>query len=73
MWLLKREDAARAGTLKRGAAAAVPRVATSGEVNAALAKALRAYRGRKEAEQLKAGWTRTEEGHWLPPGYGAAG
>lgn len=71
MWLVKREDQLRAGTLKRGAAAGrPPRVATSAEVQAALTKSLKAYGDRLWAERAGQGWTRTPEGHWIPPGYG---
>lgn len=70
MWLLKREDQKEAGTLRRGGP--MPRVATSAEVDQSLGKALDAYRARDDAEREKEGWTRTPEGHWIPPGYGPA-
>ncbi|HEX8364229.1 MAG TPA: hypothetical protein VF603_02980 [Allosphingosinicella sp.] len=73
-WLVKREDQLRAGTLKRGAAAGrPPRVATSAEVQAELTKSLKAYGDRLRAERAGQGWTQTEEGHWIPPGWVRAG
>ena len=69
MWILRREDQRLAGTLKRGAAA--PRqVATGAEVRESLTKALRHYGARLNAEREREGWTQTEDGHWIPPGYG---
>jgi len=49
MWLLKREDQKKAGTLRRGGA--VPRVATDAEVQEALIKALRRRGDRLRAER----------------------
>jgi hypothetical protein len=70
MWLLKREDQRRAGTLKRGAAHAQPLAASPEEIVASLEKGLKAFRARRGREKLEAGWTRSEDGHWIPPGYG---
>jgi hypothetical protein len=70
MWLLKREDQKRAGTLRRGSAASAREVASPEEIVASLEQGLRAFRARREGEKLAAGWSRTEDGHLIPPGYG---
>jgi len=70
-WLVKREDALRAGRLKRGAAAR-PRM-TFDEAIERLDKKLRHFGEREQRERLASGWTRTEEGHWIPPGWVRAG
>ena len=54
MWLLKREDQKRAGTLRRGGPP-VPRVATNAEVQDALVKALRRYGDRLRAQKSGGG------------------
>ncbi|HEX8642523.1 MAG TPA: hypothetical protein VF702_01260 [Allosphingosinicella sp.] len=72
MWLLKRADQEKAGTLKRGAAA-VRQVATSEEVRESLTVALRQYGRRLGAKREAEGWTKSEDGHWIPPGYGPTG
>jgi hypothetical protein len=54
-----------------------PRVATNAEVREALTKALKAFQARvkkrQREERLEAGWTRTEEGHMIPPGWVRSG
>jgi hypothetical protein len=52
---------------------AASRVATDEQVDAALATRLAAYGARLTAAadaRGAAGWTRTPDGHWIPPGYG---
>lgn len=50
-----------------------PRVATNAEVREALLKRLVAFgkrvKKRQREERLEAGWTRTEDGHLIPPGW----
>jgi hypothetical protein len=69
MWLLKREDQKQMGILKRGPATG-RQVATSEEVRESLTGALRHYGMRLNAEREREGWTKSEDGHWIPPGYG---
>jgi molybdenum-dependent DNA-binding transcriptional regulator ModE len=68
MWLLKREDQKQAGTLKHGAARARPW--SFEESIGLLDRKLRALGGRQERERLEQGWSRSPDGHWIPPGYG---
>ena len=68
MWLLKREDQKRSGTLKPGAVNQ-RQAASPEEIVDSLAKGLRAYRGRREAEKIEQGWVRSEEGVLIPPGW----
>jgi molybdenum-dependent DNA-binding transcriptional regulator ModE len=68
MWLLKREDQKNAGTLKRGAA--WPRPRTLEETQASILRKLSAIERHRAPERIAKGWTQTEEGHWIPPGYG---
>lgn len=67
-WILKREDQKRAGTLNEGAAWKRPR--SLAECRESIMRKFKAIDRRHSAERLKAGWTQTEEGHWIPPGYG---
>lgn len=39
------------------------------EAIVALDRALEAFGGRREPEKLAAGWTKSPEGEWVPPGY----
>ena len=55
-------------------------VANNQQVREALVKGLKAFGVRvhaedkaEEAERLAGGWSRTEDGHWVPPGYGPLG
>jgi len=68
MWLLKREDQKAAGTLKRGAAFA--RSPPIEEVTAKIVRQVEAIKRHRRSEQRAQGWTETEDGHWIPPGYG---
>ena len=46
-----------------------PRVATNAEVFEALTKRFAAFGKRVRAEQLAEGWSETEDGHMIPPGW----
>ena len=71
MWLLKREDQRQAGTLRRGAAAA--RVPAIEDVADKIVRNIEAIERHENRARLADGWTRTEDGHWIPPGYGWVG
>jgi hypothetical protein len=68
MWLLKREDARAAGTLKRGAAVGAPPPIE--EVTESILRKVEAIERHRNRERLAEGWTQTEDGDWIPPGYG---
>gem|GEM_PF-1186184 len=68
MWLLKRDDQKRAGTLNEGAAWQRPR--SLAECRESILRKFSAIERHRGAERLKAGWTQTADGHWIPPGYG---
>ena len=59
-----------AGASRRGIR---PRVATNAEVREALTTRLAAFHKRIRAGRLAEGWTRSEEGHLIPPGWVRAG
>lgn len=40
------------------------------EVRASILRKLDAIARHREPKMLAAGWTKTEGGHWVPPGYG---
>jgi hypothetical protein len=68
MWLLKREDQRRAGSLKRGAGWRRPR--TIDEARDSILTKLAAFDRKQARERTEVGWTQTGDGHWIPPGYG---
>jgi hypothetical protein len=63
----RREAAAKVGAGRR------PRIATNAEVREALTKRLAAFHERVRAGEgearLASGWTRDEQGNWIPPGW----
>jgi len=59
-----------AGASRRGIR---PRVATNAEVREALTTRLAAFRKRVRAEHLAKGWSETQDGHLIPPGWVRAG
>ena len=69
-WLVTRADRHKAGVPNRGAAQLQP--CSPDEVNDAILKKLAVLNRRIVKERLAQGWTRTPEGHWVPPGYGPA-
>jgi molybdenum-dependent DNA-binding transcriptional regulator ModE len=74
MWLLKREDARAAGTLNRGAAARGrgkgPPERSYEEARDSVLRKVEAIEQHRDRQRLAEGWVKTEEGHWIPPGYG---
>ena len=68
MWILKREDQRRAGTLRKGGAWRRPR--SPDEVRDSILRKVSAIERHRNEKSLKEGWTQTADGHWIPPGYG---
>lgn len=50
-----------------------PRVRSLDEVRHSILTKLAAIDRHREPERLAAGWTKTADGHWVPPGYGWVG
>lgn len=74
MWLLKREDQRQAGTLRRGNAGfgrhKGPPERSFEEAKQSILRKVEAIERHQDRERLATGWTKTDEGHWIPPGYG---
>jgi len=73
MWLLKREDQRQMGTLKRGSAALGrhkgPPERSFEEAKQSILTKIEAIERHQDRERLATGWTKTGDGHWIPPGY----
>jgi molybdenum-dependent DNA-binding transcriptional regulator ModE len=70
MWLLKREDQRKAGTLRRGGRHKGPPERSYDEACESILTKLEAIDRHESRQRLAQGWTKTEDGHWIPPGYG---
>jgi hypothetical protein len=68
MWLLKREDQKKDGTLKRGAAWQ-RRAPDIEQVTENIVRKVEAIKRHEGKAKLAAGWTKTGDGHWIPPGW----
>lgn len=76
MWLVKRADAERGAGVRGGRGRRgwpAPRPADKGELIEAIMKQVKVLKLRREKDQREEGWTQSEEGHWIPPGWVRAG
>ncbi len=70
MWLLKRRDAAAAGTLRRGRGTPGPRERSFEEARDSILRKIEAIERHDNRKRLEQGWTQDPDGNWIPPGYG---
>jgi hypothetical protein len=68
MWLLKRQDAKQAGKLKRGGRYGPP-LPPMKDVTESILRKIDAIEKHGASKKLAAGWSRDEEGNWIPPGW----
>lgn len=69
MWLLKRRDAAAAGTLRPGRAG-LRSLPSAEDARASILRKVEAIQRHRDRKRLEEGWTQDPDGNWIPPGYG---